>query len=116
MDCGHKALRTQPRIDNEQEINPKDERLLDRLADMCGVAGDFISWAAKRLNIPECELCNLRNEVLHKIKELGFMKAFSLLARSAIAQAQGDSNNIKSEMQNALNGGQNGGTSSGNAV
>ena len=64
-----------------------DIGILLRFASFFGMSiGDFISAAAKVLGIPPCAACQRRNEVLHRIKELGMMKSMFLLMKSLKAQ------------------------------
>jgi hypothetical protein len=64
-----------------------DIGLLLRFASFFGMSvAEFISAAAKVLGIPPCTACQRRNEVLHRIKELGMMKSMFLLMKSLKAQ------------------------------
>lgn len=68
-----------------QEIDDGD-RLLNWMAALCGKTGDFIEWAAKVLGVPPCPACQLRNMLLHRIKELGVRRAMAMLLRSIAGQ------------------------------
>jgi len=74
---------TKPEANESQD----DTGLLLRFASFFGMSvGDFIVAAAHVLGIPSCRACELRNKVLHRIKELGIMKCMFLLMKSLKAQ------------------------------
>ena len=65
------------------------DKLLNWMAALCGYSGDFISWAAGVLGVPPCPACQLRNLLLHRIKQLGVRRAMAMLLRSVAAQIGG---------------------------
>lgn len=61
----------------------EDTSLLLRFASFFGMAvSDFIESATGALGIPPCPVCQMRKLVLHRIKELGVMRATLLLVMS----------------------------------
>jgi hypothetical protein len=84
------------------------DKLLNWMAALCGYTGDFISWAAKELGVPPCPACQLRNLLLHRIKELGVRRAMAMLLRSIARQLSGKGQDeIEAELKQVLDDAEN---------
>lgn len=79
------------------------DKLLNWMAALCGRTGDFIEWAAKILGVPPCPACQLRNLLLHRIKQLGVRRAMAMLLRSIASQFnQAGQEKIEAELKEIL--------------
>ena len=71
------------------ELSRQADQKIQSWAAAFGVSSaDFLKAAAVALGIPPCSFCQLRDKVLHRIDELGKVKAFWMLAKSVAIQAQ----------------------------
>ena len=79
------------------------DKLLNFMAALCGYSGDFISWAAGVLGVPPCPACQLRNLLLHRIKQLGVRRSMAMLLRSVAGQLNGKGQeDIEAELKEIL--------------
>lgn len=85
-------------------VNSDDgDKLLNWMAALCGRGGDFIAWAAGVLGVPPCPACQLRNLLLHRIKQLGVRRSMATLLRSIASQMTGASQaKIEQELKQIL--------------
>ena len=85
-----------------QDVTDGD-KLLNFMAALCGYSGDFISWAAGILGVPACPACQLRNMLLHRIKQLGVRRSMAMLLRSIASQVSGGGQDkIEEELKQIL--------------
>jgi hypothetical protein len=79
------------------------DRLLSWMASLCGYTGDFVSFAAHVLQVPPCRTCQLRNMVLHRVKELGIRRAMAMLLRATFNQITGaNQDKLEAELKAVL--------------
>ena len=64
------------------EGNISDQDRLNMMARHFGMdIADFIEWAARRLGIPPCPVCQSSKQVLYRINEIGWLHGAALLWR-----------------------------------
>ena len=87
----------------EPQDNSDADKLFNWMAALCGRTGDFVEWAAKILGVPPCPSCQLRNLLLHRIKQLGVRRSMAMLLRSIANQFSGEGQDkIEAELKDIL--------------
>lgn len=70
---------TPEQIERHNQMVKENEKL-EKIAHHFGIQiSDFIEKAAVALGIPHCKVCEMRKKILHKIHELGWWKAMTLI-------------------------------------